>query len=179
MTFQNRFNPDEYTILQQRAARLARQVEEDDNEDLINTLSIVLNQEQFAFPLDELIAILDDVNITPMPCVPSFVAGIANVRGRVTPVLDMATLLGLPGGEVENPMLVVATAGDERTEVAFRVDAVGELVVLGQSQIKPLPDDFETENRAFFTGISDSNYIVINIKAILGSESIVIDEKMS
>jgi purine-binding chemotaxis protein CheW len=43
--------------------------------------------------------------MTPVPLAPSFVLGVANLRGTVMPVVDLALLLGLPARQAEGQTL--------------------------------------------------------------------------
>lgn len=53
--------------------------------------------------------VLQMVELTPVPDAPTYVAGAINLRGSVLPVIDMATLIGLPGEPptLDTPIIVV------------------------------------------------------------------------
>ena len=61
--------------------------------------------------------------ITPLPLAPSFVLGLANLRGTVMPVVDLAPLLGLPAREATGQTLGLVLGHGPWT-VAAAVDAV-------------------------------------------------------
>ncbi len=63
---------------------------------------------------------------TPVPRTAPFVVGIGNVRGRVMPVIDLATRLGLPSRVrgSESRMLIVSHAGEPFALVVDEVDQV-------------------------------------------------------
>ncbi len=177
MPFQDHFDDHEFSILQGRALRLATLLANEDTSGRIAALRVRLGGEMFIFPLDELVTIVDDATITPVPCVPAHIAGIANVRGRVVPVIDLATLLGLATEQTdERPVLIVAMAADDRVSLAFKVQAIDELVTVEQQSISPLPSDFETAYPEFFIGISEENRVLINTGTILASEMLVVND---
>jgi purine-binding chemotaxis protein CheW len=61
--------------------------------------------------------------VTPVPLAPSFVLGLANLRGTVMPVVDLAPLLGLPAREARGQTLGLVLGHGPWTAAAA-VDAV-------------------------------------------------------
>jgi purine-binding chemotaxis protein CheW len=78
---------------------------------------------------------------TRVPGVPGWLAGIANWRGRILPVLDLRSVLGEPAGPVSGAArLVVVTA--DGANVGVLVDAVEATTTLsGDIAAFPLPLD--------------------------------------
>jgi chemotaxis signal transduction protein len=62
-------------------------------------------------------------SITPLPLAPPFVLGLANLRGSVMPVVDLAPLLGLPPREARAQTLGLVLAHGEWKAAAV-VDTV-------------------------------------------------------
>jgi len=175
--FNDHFSEIERAILQERAKRLASQVTNEDNSGQITALRVHLGNEIFVFPLDELITIIDNATITPVPCVPPHIAGITNVRGRITPVINLAILLGITSNTHDNErILIVAKVADERNMVAFWVHLIGDLVSVEQQTIEPLPSDFDAPHPEFFIGISENDHIILNTSTILNSETLTVDD---
>ena len=71
--------------------------------------------------------------ITPLPLAPPFVLGLANLRGTVMPVVDVAPLLGLPPREARAHALGLVL-GHGAWKAAAVVDAVLGLEPLQSSQ---------------------------------------------
>lgn len=70
-------------------------------------------------------------SITPLPLAPSFVLGLANLRGSVMPVVDLAPLLGLPPREARAQTLGLVL-GHGAWQAAAVVDTV-----LGLEPLQP------------------------------------------
>jgi purine-binding chemotaxis protein CheW len=69
-------------------------------------------------------------NVTRVPGTPSWVAGVANWRGRILGVLDLRELLGLPReGGGEDRLVVLQRNGAAVGVVTERVDGVLEVDV--------------------------------------------------
>src|SRR5215216_5720695 len=97
MSIHEHFTERELKILQARAERAASAAQRDDVEKTeIRALQCTLGSESYALPVEFVRAVYENVTVVPVPCTPRFVAGIANIRGRIMPVLDLATLLNVP-----------------------------------------------------------------------------------
>lgn len=95
-------------------------------------LLFVLDELRFALPLDQVRETVRAVAITPLAGAPGVIEGIIDVRGTVTPVLDLRARFRLPQREVTvNDHLILANAGGR--QVALRVDRVLD--------IQAVPDD--------------------------------------
>jgi purine-binding chemotaxis protein CheW len=62
--------------------------------------------------------------LTPVPCAPRHIAGLANVKGRITPVLDLGRFLGLAA-----PSLRAETDADRNLFARILVVASGRMRV--------------------------------------------------
>lgn len=79
--------------------------------------------ESYVIPLNELSEVLEVPECTKLPRVKSWVRGLANVRGRLLPVIDLADFLGgsLAGSVRDQRVVVLDMDG---IYVGFIVDAV-------------------------------------------------------
>src|SRR5438105_2245634 len=84
-------------ILHARAQALARAPERASaTEASLDVLEFRLGKERYAVESRYVREIIPLKTLTPLPCTPSFVAGIVNVRGRIVAVLDLKKFFGLP-----------------------------------------------------------------------------------
>ncbi len=67
---------------------------------------------------------------------PSFVLGVAIIRGAATPVVDAGALLGIPTAA---PTRFVSVKADEHHRVALAVDAVRGIHVLAGETLAQMP----------------------------------------
>jgi purine-binding chemotaxis protein CheW len=74
-------------------------------------------------------------SITPLPLAPSFLLGLANLRGSVMPVVDLGPLLGLPPREARAQTLGLVL-GHGAWQAAAAVDTV-----LGLEPLQPRDGD--------------------------------------
>jgi len=88
-----------------------------------------LDGREFALPIDDIAEILQMVLITPVPEVPPWVAGMVNLRGRVIPVIDLRTRLGMePRPPRLNTPLLIAEQGTRK--LGLIADAVRDVIAI-------------------------------------------------
>jgi Chemotaxis signal transduction protein len=72
----------------------------------IRLVSFSLMGREYALPITVIQEVIRFVKPTKLPAAPQSIAGIINLRGRVTPLVSLRTLLGIPG-EQEDRFIVV------------------------------------------------------------------------
>jgi purine-binding chemotaxis protein CheW len=75
---------------------------------------------------------------------PSYVKGVINLRGKVIPILDLRAKFQLPSESFDERACIVVVQpggpGGPMTLMGAIVDAVEEVVHLGESHLEPPPD---------------------------------------
>ncbi len=166
MSVYERFSEEELAILKQRAERVARASGAEDTSDQFGALTIEVQYEQYALPVEALTAVYEDISVVPVPCTPPHVKGIANIRGRIVPVLDMAVLLGVHEAEEDDrQMLIVASHND--VTVAFQTGAVGDVMTISSRDISIVPNTSEGRQLNFVQGILSDGRALLNVRALL------------
>lgn len=105
----------------------------------------------YAVPLADTCELLRIPTIVPLPKAPAITEGVINVRGQVTPVLDLRKRFGLPHKAPHPDEHIVVVRAGTRV-IGFRVDRA-----LGVSRIRP--EDIEdaaaiTPRAEYLTGIA-------------------------
>ena len=89
-----------------------------------------LGDGRFAVALGEVAEVGNVPSITRVPGVPGWLAGVANWRGRILPVLELRTLLGADAGHIGSTARLVVLTSDVAT-AGVLVDAVEGAASLG------------------------------------------------
>jgi purine-binding chemotaxis protein CheW len=180
-SFYDHFNENERAVLRKRAERVADKTAEA-QEDLarIEIMVITLGSETYGLPLRALTAAYQvNVNlvtpVVPVPCTPPYIAGIANIRGHVVPVIDLAVLLGLPASAAAGPTGIVVVANAAAT-MAFGVDRIGDAARARLEELVPVSDLFDLAKTEYLQGTLPDGTIVLNIDAILTDSTLIVDE---
>lgn len=101
-----------------------------------------LGQTRCALPIDRVVEIGEVPKITPVPNVPSWLAGVANLRGDIMAVIDLRALIGQPPFDRERRqgrLLVVRSSPGPKGEVAagLWVDSVLGVSLLARAELAP------------------------------------------
>jgi purine-binding chemotaxis protein CheW len=95
-----------------------------------------LDDREFGLPIEDIAEIVPMVLVTPVPEVPPWVVGVINLRGRVIPIADLRTRLGLPPREPElNTPILVAEQGTRK--LGLIADAVRDVISLPDDALEP------------------------------------------
>lgn len=175
MSFFDQFSEQELEVLRQRAERAANISENNDTRQMRSVLQISLGGELYALPVKLLKAIYEDINVISVPCTPDFVAGIANVRGRIIPVVDLGILLDTPRMKFESePVLVVVTR--DNVTLGFQVDYTGEMITLPAEDTRAVPVSGDLQKTEYLQGLLSSGEVLLNIDAILNDPDLIVDQ---
>lgn len=105
-----------------------------------------LSDRIFGIDMRALIEIREWEEPTPLPRVPSYIKGVANLRGTVIPIVGLAERLGWEPSvpHARSCILVVSIGGKQ---AGFLVDEVADIVLIKDSEIQPAPEiDIEENN---------------------------------
>jgi purine-binding chemotaxis protein CheW len=98
----------------------------------------MLGGEEFGVDIAQVREIIRVPAITRMPNAPAFVEGVINLRGKVTPVMDLRGRLGMKASQADDGMrIVIVELGKD--SIGMIVDSVSEVRRLSSSDIEPPP----------------------------------------
>ena len=175
MSIYDQFSEKQLEILRARAERAASVPGDERETTALTALRITMRGEAYALAIDSITTVYQQVPVVPIPCVPPFVAGLANVRGHLIPVINLATLLGVPGGTVAEAAHLIVAANDEMT-VAFRVENIGDVQPLPLDRLSPVPATLALERTAYLRGVLPDGTVLLDMEAILGDPALVVEE---
>jgi purine-binding chemotaxis protein CheW len=137
-----------------------------------------LGTEEFGADVLKVREILGLQDITCVPQVPSFVKGVINLRGKVTPVIDLRLKFGLPQEEYtpRTCIVVVRTqmAGED-LHIGMIVDGVVEVLSLTTAEIEDTPDFGPGVSTPYLRGMAKVKgkvKILLDIDQVLHSSEI-------
>lgn len=105
-----------------------------------------LSGENFALPVTTIHEVIDPLPITLVPNATPHAPGLINVRGIVTPVVDVRLRLRMPEAPAAATrpsgriIVLEMPVGGVMTRVAIRADAVHEVIEAQSAQLETLPD---------------------------------------
>ena len=162
-------------ILESRARQLAKLPEvEDGSVKLVELVEFRLGQERYAFPSAEVREVFQLTEITPLPSLPPFVMGVANVRGRILSVIDIRRLLEFTETGMTNLNRAIIL-NSKAMEVAVLADEiVGVYVSDANKWQRSMPTLFGKQE-AYLLGVTNKQVVVLDAKGLLASRDLLVD----
>ena len=152
------------------------------NDDLVNFIVFSLGSEEYGVRIEQ----VKEVTLTPtiykMPRTPSFIQGVANIRGDIIAILDLEERFGIKRktNPLENnngsPGYILVIENHDYT-IGFNVEKVPETFGIPSSMLSKTPEffDYAQINKNYIDGIGkvdDRLIIILNVKNILNFEEI-------
>jgi purine-binding chemotaxis protein CheW len=91
----------------------------------------------YALPIERVREIVRLRPITPMPRTPPAVRGVISLRGTIAQVVDLRLRLGLPALEPARESRIVVVGGAEGELAGLFVDAVTDVLLAPQEELRP------------------------------------------
>ena len=138
-------------------------------EELLQLVSFKIGKEEFGVDILRVQEINRMMMLTKVPNTPDYIEGVINLRGRIIPVINLRTRLGLPFKEYDENTRIIVVEVEENT-VGFIVDEVNEVLRIPQSIIEPPPAIVGGVNSNFITAIAkldNSLLILLDLNNIL------------
>ncbi len=176
MSIYDSFSENELEILQARAEHAARASRDKLEGVIIAVLGVSVYGEKYALPVELLTAVYSQMPVVPVPCVSSFVAGVANIRGRIFTVLDLGVLLSTSETSASSQFALVVAANEEMS-IAFKVTSVGEITTFVADDLSPVPANFDTARPEYLEGVFPDGTVLLDVNAILGDSRLVVNQE--
>lgn len=129
-------------------------------------LTFQLANERYGIDILNIKEIIEYGNLTPVPMMPEFIAGVINLRGSVVPVIDLALRFGTECtkiGKHTSIIIIESRDGDTRTEIGIMVDLVNEVLDIDADEIAPPPAFGASIRTDFISGMGkiDGGFLVL------------------
>lgn len=121
-------------------------------------LTFQLGKEEYGVSILAVREIIGVIAITPLPRAPRYVRGVINLRGKIIPVIDLRSRLGMPSIEPTPHSCIIVVEMNSITgvgtcEVGVIVDEVREVLDLPLSGIEVRPECAGGPGAEMVTGI--------------------------
>ena len=173
----------EQRILEARARRLAQPPETPVTGETVDLVVLVLGAERYGVNVRSVLEVLPFDEVTPLPGVPAFWAGLVNLRGHLYPLLDLRTFLDLParlpapkenggvGAQATRNVVLVAAHG---LEIGLLVDDVPEVRQVLRSEIGASLVEATGPARPLIQGVTSDLLAVLNIETLLADARLTV-----
>jgi purine-binding chemotaxis protein CheW len=129
---------------------------------------------EYAVPAADVLLMESFSGATKVPGSPSFVRGLAQIRGRVVPVIDVRARFGLPAVETTLDSRIVVVSEGSRT-VGLLVDSAREVAQIAPSDFRQPPEVLMGQSDGFVKAVAKAGnrlLMLVDFQRIIGEEQI-------
>ena len=164
-------------ILRQRAQALAR-VPQEETDPGLQLVVFSLGAETYGVPTENVRAVYPLKRVYPVPCTPSFVVGVIDIRGQIYSVIDIHGLFGETRRVgVKLAKVIMVRVND--FEVGVLVDGVRGALSVPPHSIKPPLAAQSALTEEYIRGVTEDMVTILHLEALLQDERIVVQEDVA
>ncbi|MFS0561187.1 chemotaxis protein CheW [Terribacillus sp. 179-K 1B1 HS] len=141
-------------------------------EEIVQDVKVIvfqLKNEEYAVPVTQVGSIEKMEHITRVPNTEDFIKGVINMRGVVTPIVDLRSRLGLEETPVdENTRIIIVDL--EETSIGLIVDAANDVVDIPVNKIEKAPQVIGAIDIDYIDGVvnlEDRLVILLDLRKVL------------
>ena len=123
------------------------------------------------FPIEQVLEVIVEQQLTPMPLAPPAVLGLMNLRGRIITEVDVRRLVGMgdedASGKRPHVVIVQSASGED---VGLVVDEVGEVALADADHYEKTPDTLDQVWRQVGQGVLNHEQrvtVVVDVERLL------------
>jgi purine-binding chemotaxis protein CheW len=139
-------------------------------------LSFRLGQEEYGIEILKVQEIKGFTAVTPIPNTPPCIKGVMNLRGTVVPVMDLRAKFGMVESAYDKfTVIIVVTVGAR--VMGLVVDAVSDVLDVGQAQMEAVPDLGAGIDTAFLAGMAKAGeklVLLLDLDRVIGAEQLAV-----
>lgn len=113
---------------------------DDCNSEIQQFLVFKVGEHYFGFKTSDLEAVTRVLEITPLSRTANFVEGLLSLRGRLTPVINLAKMLQLGGGEISTESRLLAIKASSESNLCILVESVIGFDEVKVTELQSPPD---------------------------------------
>ncbi|MEK4485199.1 chemotaxis protein CheW [Psychrobacillus sp. FSL H8-0484] len=122
----------------------------------VQNLKVVVFQladKEYVIPVSQVQGIEKLIHITRVPKTPSFVKGVINLRGVVTPIIDLKNRFGLGESELDDSTRIIIISLEDMN-VGVIVDSANDVLDIPSNSIEPQPEVVGSLEQDFIAGVA-------------------------
>ena len=125
----------------------------------VDVVEFELGGERYALDIQLAREIVEMIPITPIPRAPPYISGVINLRGEITNIMNLNTLLGLPNQEIRDNQKIIVLVPEAAggSNVGIIVDDVSSVTQVSDSDVEHIGEGFASEFSSFVKGIIKVN----------------------
>lgn len=169
---------DAAAVLHARALALAQREEPAASAPAIDLLEFRLARDRYAIETRHVSELRPLGELTLMPCTPAFVAGVVNVRGRITAVIDIQKFFGLATRGLTDLHHVILVRGGE-LELGVLADAIVGVRADAREDLQPALPTSAGVPAEYVMGITPDGLLVLDLARLLADPRMTVNEEVN
>lgn len=129
-------------------------------------LTFALGSEQYGLEILKVQEIIGVIKITRVPRTKDYLKGVINLRGKIVPIVELRTKLGMPEKEYDEKtcfIVVNLTVKGRVVSVGVVVDTVLEVANFTGPEIQPAPDYGSNMDTSYILGLGRKESQPVNV----------------
>ena len=118
-----------------------------------------LDRSDYAIAVEHVSEIITSITCSPVPGAPDFLIGVANLRGRILPMIDLRRRFHLESASSDREcfMIVTLESEDETVELGLKIDSVSEVARIPIDAIDAAPSMSRFTDKLVFSSVAKIN----------------------
>lgn len=129
-----------------------------------------INHEEYGVSIEHVKEICEFKEVTSVPNSPTFIEGVINLRGKITPVINLRKKFNLPDEVRNKDNCRIIIVNINETQVGFFVDDASHVLSISNEDIEQTPELLINEDSRYISGIAkaeDRMIVLVNLENIL------------
>ncbi len=128
----------------------------------LHLVTFALDREEYGVPVVQVREVIRVGEITRVPQAPAHVRGVSNLRGRILPVVELRSRLGLAPAVLTPRSRIVVVELRDRV-LGLLVDAVLQVTKVPRESVAPPPEEVLSAESDYLTGVArwDGRLIIL------------------
>ncbi len=139
-----------------------------------------IEDEEYVLSIESVGSIEKVESITRVPGTADFVKGVINLRGIITPVIDLKQKFHQMDTEITEQSRIIIVHIDDMT-VGLIVDEANNVIDINSNLIEDTPEVINSQNMEYISGVINLNQrllVLLDIKKILEEQALSVLQQM-
>jgi purine-binding chemotaxis protein CheW len=121
----------------------------------VEVVEFILGGEHYALDIHLAREIVEMLQITPIPRAPHYISGVINLRGEITNIMNLNTMLGLVNQEARDNQKIIVLVPEvvSGSNIGIIVDDVIGVLQVAECDVEHLGEGLASEVSGFVKGI--------------------------
>lgn len=130
----------------------------EENEKIKSYLTFIANGLTYGVDTMNVVEIITDYSVRPLPMVPDYIKGIINLRGQIIPIIDFRLRVGGMGSPESHSTVILQILS---TTIGMMVDSVSQVLDIDLSGASPIPVENRQELTSGMVSLEDGTVILL------------------